>query len=590
MSNKYLLRKKVPEKFDKIFEKYDPLTRELLHNRGIENLESAEKFLSPEYEKDLYDPYLLKDMQKVVDRIVEAINKKEKIAIYSDYDADGIPGAVVLYDFFKKIGYENFVNYIPLRNEEGFGLNHEAIDSLVADGVTLLVTIDCGIADVEQIAVAKKHKLDVIITDHHIPGQEIPEAFAIINPKQKDCDYPEKMLCGSGVIFKVVQALIKDPRINFPMGQEKWMLDMVGLATLSDMVPLLGENRALAFYGMKVLQKSPRAGLRRLFADLRIDQRKVTEDDIAFMITPRINAASRMGLPMDAFHLLVADNENDANHYADHLDKINNERKGVVASLVKEVKKIIHERYQVSFPKVLVLGNPSWRPSLLGLVANTCAEEYGRPAFFWGKDGDNTIKGSCRSEGKTNVVELMRAVVPQKTFIQYGGHKHSGGFAISHEEIHYLEQRLNEAFDSIFTSQTIIKADGDNDETSSNQDSADDSVIDMELTLDQVNRDLFEEVNRLAPFGVGNPKPVFIFRKIIPISVRKFGKGNEHIELTFSKKSAQKIKAISFFGVKEKWLADLEVSKPIDLIASIEKSTFRGANEIRLRVVDIVHI
>lgn len=586
----YKIKKNLSEKERAPLAKYDNLLAHLLFHRGNDNTDKAEKFLNPNYDEHIHDPFLLKGAEKMAIRFIQAIKNDERIAIYADYDADGIPGAAIFGDLFKKIGYKNYSVYIPHRHDEGFGLNKEAVEQLGQEGVKLLITVDCGITDVDPVIRANELGIDVIITDHHEPPAVLPPAFAIVDHKQNDCLYPDKNLCGSGIAYKLVQAILKIDRLGIKEGHEKWLLDLVGIATLSDMVPLIGENRIFAHYGLAVLRKSPRKGLISLLNKLNIDQRYITEDDIAFMVTPRINAASRMGLPMDAFHLLVADNENDANHYADHLDKINNERKGVVASLVKEVKKIIHERYQVSFPKVLVLGNPLWRPSLLGLVANACAEEYGRPAFFWGKDGDNTIKGSCRSEGKTNVVELMRAVVPQKTFIQYGGHKHSGGFAISHEEIHYLEQRLNEAFDSIFTLDTIAKADGDNDETSSNQDSADDSAIDMELTLDEVGRDLFEEVNRLAPFGVGNPKPVFIFRKIIPISVRKFGKGNEHIELTFSKKSAQKIKAISFFGVKEKWLADLEVSKPIDLIASIEKSTFRGANEIRLRVVDIVHI
>ena len=197
----------------------------------------------------------------------------------------------------------------------------------MVDGVSLLITIDCGIADVKQIEAAKKHKLDVIVTDHHIPGKKLPPAFAIINPKQKGDKIPEKMLCGSGVIFKVIQALVSDPRINFPKGQEKWMLDMVGLATLSDMVPLLGENRTLAFYGMKVLQKSPRAGLQKLFGNLRIDQRNVIEDDIVFMITPRLNAASRMGIPMDAFKLFSTTDDAEAGALAIHLNNKNDERK-----------------------------------------------------------------------------------------------------------------------------------------------------------------------------------------------------------------------------------------------------------------------
>jgi single-stranded-DNA-specific exonuclease len=262
------------------------------------------------------------------------------------------------------------------------------------------------------------------------------------------------------------------------------------------------------------------------------------------------------------------------------LDKINNERKGVVSSLVKEVKKTLEERYGNKIPAVIVLGNPEWRPSLLGLVANTCAEEFDRPTFFWGRDGGNVIKGSCRSEGKTSVVELMRASVPE-TFLQFGGHKHSGGFAVSNEEIHFLEKRLNEGAGKITPSETGSL-------TSEN-------IIDSELSLDDVNDFLFNEINKLAPFGVGNHKPIFLFRDIKPFSVRKFGKGDDHIEFVFKKKFGQKISAIAFFGVKEKWANKIlendynkNVEGKIDLIASVEKSMFRGRPEIRLRVVDVM--
>lgn len=209
MSKKYSVRQNIPEKIDKLFEIHSPLVRSLLYARGIEDSETANAFLNPDYEKHLHDPFLLKDMDKVVKRILKAIKDDERIGIFSDYDADGIPGGVALHDFFKKIGYTNFTNYIPLRNEEGFGLNNDAVETLSKDGVKLIITIDCGITDVSQVDLANKLRMDVIITDHHIPGKKLPKAFGIINPKQKGCEYPEKMLCGSGVIFKVIQGVIK---------------------------------------------------------------------------------------------------------------------------------------------------------------------------------------------------------------------------------------------------------------------------------------------------------------------------------------------------------------------------------------------
>ncbi|MEI7463546.1 MAG: DHH family phosphoesterase, partial [Candidatus Taylorbacteria bacterium] len=380
----------------------------LLFHRGITDSLSAQKFIEPDYEASTHDPFLLKDAEKSAIRIILAIENNERIAVYSDYDADGIPGAAIFNDFFKRIGYKNYSIYIPHRHDEGFGVNVDAVMQLAGDGVKLLITIDCGITDVEPIRVACEKGIDVIVTDHHEPPTELPPAFAIIDHKQADCKYPDKNLCGSGVAYKLIQAILKKNRLGLKEGMEKWLLDLVGIATMSDMVPLLGENRTFAHYGLAVLRKSPRKGIMQLLRKLGINQRHLTEDDIAFMITPRINAASRMGVPMDAFKLLSADNDDDAYTAANHLDKINNERKGVVASLVKEVKKILHARYgesssspqtpqggigedlspqagvlvATSIPAVIVLGNPDWRPSLLGLVANTVAEEYDRPVFL----------------------------------------------------------------------------------------------------------------------------------------------------------------------------------------------------------------
>ena len=397
------------------------LVDRLLFYRDIKTPEEKDKFLNPDYEKHIHDPFLLKDAEKAAKRIIEAIENNEKIVIYSDYDADGIPAGVIFHDLFKKIGFNNFTNYIPHRHDEGFGLNTDAIEEFAKDNVDLLITLDCGISDMEAVKLASEKGIDVIITDHHEAHNDLPPAFAIVDHKQKDCEYPEKILCGSGIAFKLIQAILKLKRFDMKEGWEKWFLDMVGLATLSDMVPLTGENRVFASYGLKVLRKSPRKGLMRLLNHLKINQKYLNEDDINFMITPRINAASRMGIPMDAFILLSTDDDNEANRLVEYLDHINNERKGIVASLVKEVKKIIHERHKENPRPIIVAGNPLWRPSLLGLVANTCAEEFSKPVFLWGRDGDNIIKGSCRSGNTVSVVDIMHKV-PDGIMLQYGGH------------------------------------------------------------------------------------------------------------------------------------------------------------------------
>ena len=585
----------------------------LLFHRGFLDTESAQAFISPDYVAHIHDPFLLKDAEKSAERIINAIKNNERIVIYSDYDADGIPGAVIWNDFFTRIGYKNFSIYIPHRHNEGFGLNLEAIEQLAGEGVKLIVTLDCGITDVKPVALAVEKGMEVIITDHHEPPVILPPAFAIIDHKQVDCLYPDKNLCGSGVAFKLIQAIIKKAKEvggkdlgesqsvlgnGWKDGHEKWLLDMVGIATLSDMVSLKGENRVFAYYGLNVLRQSPRKGLVRLLEKLKIQQRHLTEDDIAFMITPRINAASRMGLPMDAFSLLSAQTDEDARTYADHLDAINNERKGVVAALSKEIKKILHERYgsdESLLPSAIVLGNPEWRPSLLGLVANTCAEQFMRPVFLWGRDGDGGIKGSCRSEGISSVVDIMRGV-PENVFIKYGGHKHSGGFEVSHEQIHFLDKHLNEAQKKILDLR--FKNEESGSEKSRKEKEADESdgdMIEMELSMDDVSWRLYDDISKLAPFGMDNPKPIFLFRKVFPVATKIFGKTKEHVEISFSKSNGQKISAISFFGAGEKWakeLIDAGMSggsgKSVDLIASVEKSMFAGRTELRLRIVDVV--
>jgi single-stranded-DNA-specific exonuclease len=568
---KYALRDSIPKDIDESLKAHHSLVRALLYARGISDVESSLQFLSPDYEKDLHDPYLLKDMDKVVKRILGAIAEDEKIGIYSDYDADGIPGAVVLHDFFKKIGYNNFVNYIPLRNEEGFGLNNEAITNLNDQGVKILITIDCGITDVEQVNTANKFGIDVIITDHHIPGKKLPKAFAIINPKQKGCEYPEKMLCGAGVIFKVIQALINSKKIEWKDGQEKWLLDMVGLATLSDMVPLVGENRVLSFYGMKVLQKSSRVGLQKLFSLLKINQNTVTEDDVAFMITPRINAASRMGVPHDAFALLSTTDEVEAGMLAEHLNNKNDERKGVVGSMVKEIKKKIADRDD-QMKHVLVFGNPEWKPSLLGLVANSFSDEHNRPVFFWGREGSNgstIIRGSCRAGGDTDVVCLMEKV--KDVFVDFGGHKGAGGFSVLQENIHTLEDKLNEAFLELMKEQKITE----------------DTLVDKKLSLDDVSWNTYSLVEKFAPFGFENPKPLFLFENVQISGVKLFGKEQNHLELKFKNSKGTDVTAIAFFQTGEKFAVPIEVGSTINMVATLEKSQFRNFPELRLRIVDI---
>ncbi len=575
--NQYLLRENLPQTTEDEMNEYPELLRDLLRARGISGREQAEQFLNPDYDRDNHHPYRMKDMERAVERVLKAISEKQKIIIYSDYDADGIPGAVVLHDFFKKVGYDNFENYIPHRIDEGFGLHPEAIEGFAEAGAKLVITIDCGITDVVAVRRAVELGIDVIITDHHEAGTEIPPAYAILNPKQADCQYPEKILCGSGVIFKFVQGLVytmrqRDMIKDVRHGWEKWLLDMVGLATLSDMVPLVGENRVFAYYGLKVLRISPRVGLLKLLRTVKTNQRHISEDDIGFMISPRINAASRMGVPMDAFKLLSTRDEVEAGMLSEHLNNINDERKGIVASMVKEIKKILTHRVENgTMKKVVVIGNPDWKPSLLGLAANTLKDDYGATVFLWGREGGSTIKGSCRSDGTVSVVALMEGT--KDSFTHFGGHKMSGGFAVSHEKIHTLEDEIVASYEKI-----LAGAEGREIEK---------IAIDKKLSMSDVNWNTYKMIEKLAPFGVGNPKPLFLFEQVEIKEAKLFGKEKNHLELRFANGEGKIIPAICFFATADR-REKLSAGMKINLVATFEKSMFRNFPELRLRMVDII--
>jgi single-stranded-DNA-specific exonuclease len=544
----------------------------LLRNRGI-SAEDADKFLNPNYETDIYDPYLLKDMERACVRIFEAVEAKEKIVVYSDYDCDGIPAAVIMHDFFTKIGYENFMVYIPDRHLEGYGLNKEAVDQFIKTEVKLLITFDLGITAVDEVATATANGIDVIITDHHIPHEHIPKAYAIINPKQSDCSYPDDMLCGAGLAFKLVQGLIKKygEYWSISIGWEKWLLDMAGLATIADQVPLLHENRVLAYYGLKVLQKARRPGLAELLKKANVEPRNIIEDDVGFTIAPKLNAASRMDSPMRAFELLSTMDLVQAKTLASHLDKINTERKTIVAHIMKDVKHKMSSREE---KEIIVIGNPDWRVGVLGLVASKIAEEHKKPVFVWGQEGGDTIRGSCRTYGSINVVELMTSL-PENSLTEYGGHAGAGGFACSHSEIHFLEERINSVYSNIISSKTQEA-----------EDIVNSYMIDASITLDDVNNENYKIIEKMAPFGMGNPKPIFKFENVQIAGIKEFGKEKNHLELVFLDSRKRNIKAIAFFKTRETF--KLNEGDKINLLATFEKSFFAGRTELRLRIVDIV--
>ena len=552
---------------------YDDLTAALLSRRGIVTKEAAEKFLNPSYDLHLHDPLLMTDMPLAAKRLGAAILSGEKIAVWSDYDCDGIPGGVLMYDFLKKVG-ANFEIYIPHRHDEGYGMNVSGIEKLAEGGVKLIVTVDSGITDVEPIARANELGMEVIVTDHHLPQEKLPDAFAILNPNARaDETYPFKSLCGSGIAWKLVCATLTiAPEIRswIPLGWEKWLLDMVGLATVADMVPLIDENRLLATYGLLVLRKSPRIGLQKLCHTIRIEQRAITEDDVGFMLAPRINAASRLGSARDAFELFTTDSEDKAELLAKKLEKLNRERKAQAGAITRAVHTRLKEREVRS---IIALGDPEWRPSLLGLVAGNIADEYERPVFLWGREGNMSLKGSFRSGGSSQIMELLCAT--ENTFSQFGGHAAAGGFTLIDTEVFFLEDRLVEAHAKLANEKV-------EDDFSQHADAV--------ITPEEINSSFLRSVERLSPFGIDNPKPVFLLREVRVAGISRFGKGEEHLKLKIiSADGNSPIDAVTFFvkGPIARVASTLTRDSRVNMLAHIERDTFGRNNPVRLRLLDI---
>jgi single-stranded-DNA-specific exonuclease len=598
-------------------EKLHPLTRTLLQKRGVKD-EDVEDFLNPSYEKHIGNPFDIHGVPRAVERILKAIKNKEKICVYSDYDCDGIPGGVLLREFFDGIGYPVEI-YVPHRHNEGYGVHVHAVDALKAKGVSLIITVDLAITNIEEIAYAKSIGVDFIVTDHHLPiheegnGQVVPNAVAVINSKQDVCTYYDKMLCGCAVAWKLACAVLERLRsenINdtifetvkaLPAGWEKWMLDLVGISTIADMVPLVKENRALAHYGLRVLRKTKRPGLLHIFNEQRMRKDYLTEDDIAFTIAPRINAAGRMGAPIQAHHMLYERDREKAESFARDLELLNTERKAGVKDIISTLS-FDHDVYKND---VIVVGDVSWGPGVLGLIAQNIIDETGKPTFVWGRGGaeisepaeenrsrseerrrvpelvsegtpkvvvnkiknEAIIKGSCRSLGDVHVVELM-ARVGHGVLTHWGGHEGAGGFALTIENIPKLSSALNEAVKHV-----VIKEIGSQE-----------IAVDADLSIDDVTEVTYQAMAPLSPFGEGNPKPVFSFNNVTPLATRRFGKKSEHLEIMYPTSRGGKVKAIQFFTKGE---TESAAAKPHTLLAHLEKSYFMGKTELRLRIVDI---
>lgn len=574
--------------------------KKILKDRGL-NKGEVEEFLNPLYidsKGGMYDARKMKDIDKAIERIWKAIDSQEKIAIYSDYDADGVPGAVVLHSFFKKIGFDNHVIIkIPHRHSDGFGLHAHLIDQIEREGAKLIITIDLGSSNVSEVKYAISKGIDVIITDHHEPHEELPPAIAIINPKQLDCKYPDKNLCGSGVIFKLVHLLIEDARkrkFNISVGYEKWLLDMVGLATISDMVPLIGENRVFAYFGLKVLQKNKRKGLYHLLNKLKINEKYLDEGDIGFSVSPCINAASRMSHAIDAFNLLSSDDENECIRSADALIKLNKLRKSSADDLIGDIKNKI-DVSKVS--DIIVIGDENWSPTILGPAASNMVRQFQVPVFIYASAGEDVFRGSCRSVPGISVVEIMNHV-SENFFIEAGGHHASGGFAFSADKRDMFESEMKNAYIKYKEVKDSITVD-DEEKISEKA---------YVITHNNVDNFLIKHLTQMKPFGMNNPNPLFCIKQVSFGSIKLFGKQKEHIEFVVDRYLNDKgnienvtpelfqdaykyssnynrkdiVKYISFFA--DNLLQDIKTNVEYDIYGRVEESNFLGKKEIRVKV------
>lgn len=552
------------------------LVRSLLARRGVVDPADISAFLSPDYSAHTHAPELLADMSIAVNRLLEAIDRQERIAVYADFDCDGIPGAAVLSDFFAKIKYDNVEVYLPHRDREGYGFHTTAIDALAVRGVKLIITVDVGTVAIDACAHARSIGIDVIVTDHHEILGELPQAVAVLNPKR--APYPFPHLCGAAMAFKLVQAALAEGKRrgleNFtaiPDGWEKWLLDLVAIATIADMVPLIGENRVLAYWGLSVLRKSQRPGINALCTRLRLRKSELTEDDVGFSIAPRINAASRMDEPDLAFKLLTTRDSDEAETLAAQLESLNASRKGVVAGIVKNARKHVSERFRPD-EKVIVLGNTEWKPALLGLAANSIMNDRGGVVCLWGRDGNGNLKGSCRSDGEVSLADLFVSV--RDAFEECGGHAASGGFSVSHDQVHTLQETLAAAA-------SLLESD------------AAPSIIecthDAHITLREVSLPLLHDISLLSPFGMGNAKPVFRIPSVTIATMRAFGKENNHIEIQLTDDSVPTtVRAFQFFKTADDFTHPPKKDSIVHVLATLERDTFRGPYALALRIIDVL--
>lgn len=537
------------------------LFERLLKKRGLDN-----SFLHPKYE-DSGDPYLLPDMQKAIERISEAIKKNEQILIYGDYDVDGVTASTLLEEALLLSGVppDHISIMLPDRFADGYGMSPRLITRTKKRGTKLIITVDCGSRNHAIIEELNILGIDTIITDHHECDAELPDAVAIINPKRQDYTedpYGFKKLAGVGVAFKLAQGLVQKGLI--PAGQEKWLLDLVLIGTICDNMILTGENRILGYYGVKVLAKTRRVGLKELMAKART--KKITAESIGFQIGPRLNAAGRLGTADLALNLLRAKTPAEAAYLADKLETLNTARKVEQQAAMNEIS----NRGISEDPVIVEVGN--WHEGILGIIAGHLLDEYRRPVFVLTELNNEIYKGSGRSFGDFNLAAALDAV--KNSIVSGGGHAGAAGVKIEKKQIYQFREKINEYYNSLHLS-------NQNDYFMSNADFDIEDVSDLSL-------ELLKEIKTLEPFGSGNEEPVFRLKNIDIVEVRHMGTENQHLRLDVRDRSGKIFKLLAFYA-PEAWL-QLTEEDHIEPFIKLTENDFNGVCSAEGRIVDIIKL
>ena len=504
----------------------------ILAARGF-SAESKATFLAPDYSL-AYDPFLLPDMMQAVKRLVVARDKQESITIYGDYDIDGLTATALLLDAFRSFGFQHVDASIPNRFVEGYGLTIDAVEKIAASGANLILTVDCGSLSEKEIIRANELGVDVIVTDHHNAALIQPPAVAVVNPKRSDSLYPFADLAGVGVAFKLVQAM-QTKLDGLPAGHEKWLLDLVALGTVCDVVSLIDENRINVHFGLKVLSKTKRPGLRALMAVSMIDPRIVNARSLGFGLGPRMNAAGRLETAQHALDMLVANDSMGALEKAQYLDELNVSRRSDQAKIVKEA---INQAENYSKDSVLVVSGADWNHGIVGIVASKLLERYKKPVFVLQEMGDES-KGSARSYGNFSVADAIN--FSQSIVTKGGGHKLAAGVTLPTKNIDKFRKSVNKFYKSLnlCDQQSLLLP-----------------VADADAELGEVTEILIDQISRLEPFGNGNPEPILKSNSLLVTNVRKMGDNSQHVKLELKDSAGKKMQFIAF-GAPEHFFVEI---------------------------------